>query len=204
MNLSERTIASFTRTVSLVIWILMGCILSSVSAADDATEPRRIDTLNSSPPSELYSLASAGSATAQYELGLLYEYGRGVDQSDSIAVFWYEKSADQHFADANYRLAIFYDNGWGLHPNKKKALELYQVAAEKGHSLAQHDLAIMYFQGSDAPKNLLQAYKWLKIAVMTGNPLMQKHLIVVAKHMSADEIEVAEYLAEEWVEYAGI
>ena len=149
---------------------------------------------------QLYDSASDGSPIAQYELGLLFEYGRGVSQDDSTAAFWYEKSAAQQFIDSQYRLAILYDNGWGLPANKVKALDLYHAAAEKGHQLAQHDLAIMYFQGTDAPKNLLEAYKWLKIAVISGSPLMQKHLGRVANEMSADEIEVAEHLAQEWVE----
>jgi len=66
--------------------------------------------------------------------------------------------------------------------------------------MAQHDLGIMYFQGTGTPKSLLQAYKWLKVAVLSGNPLMDKHLRLVANEMSTDEIQVAEYLALEWIE----
>jgi len=195
--------AILNRFMILLIWVFVGSVFSSIAVAGGVGHSQSTDTNNSLPPNQLYNLASNGSASAQYELGLLYEYGRGVNQDDAIALFWYEKSAAQNFSDALYRLAILYDNGWGALPDKEKALDLYAAAAEKGHSLAQHDLAILYFQGSDAPKNLLQAYKWLNIAVKSGNPLMQKHLRMVANEMSVDEIGVARYLAEEWIEQSG-
>jgi len=187
------------KALAFVVWVFTTTLMASGVAHSQIAGQQ-----NSSPPKLLFYLASSGSAEAQYELGLLFEYGRGVDQDDATALIWYERSAAQLFPDALYRLAILYDNGWGPLPDKKRALDLYLTAAENGHSLAQHDLAILYFQGADAPKNLLQAYKWLKIAVIGGNPLMQKHLHMIAKEMSADEIEVAEYLAKEWVEHSGL
>ncbi len=153
---------------------------------------------------QLHRSALNGSAASQYEYGLLFEYGRGVDQDDSIAAYWYEKSAAQEYSNAQYRLAILCDNGWGKPPNKKRALELYTAAAHSGNEMAQHDLGIMYFQGAGTAKSLLQAYKWLKIAVLSGNPLMDKHLKLVANEMSTDEIAVAEYLAIEWIEDSSI
>lgn len=148
--------------------------------------------------------ALSGSAASQYELGQLYEYGRGVEQDDSAAVLWYGKSADQNYASAQYRLAVLVDNGWGHPVDKEKAFGLYESAAERGHELAQHDTAIMYFKGSGVHKDLVQAYKWLKIAELSGNPLMQKHLRRVAKEMSADEIKKAEYFAKHWIKEPGI
>lgn len=153
---------------------------------------------------QLHSSALNGSASAQFELGLLFEYGRGVNQDDVVAAHWYEKSAAQNNINAQYRLAVLSDNGWGKPPDKKRAVELYTLAAENGYGLAQHDLAIMYLEGTGTPKSLLQAYKWMRIAVMSGNPLMQKHLKMVAMEMSVDEIAEAEYLAMEWMEGTGI
>jgi len=186
--------------------ILIFCffVASPVVVAEDVGDWQKADTNNLSSYKQLHKLASKGSAAAQYELGLLFEYGRGVAQDDATAAFWYEKAAAQFFTNAQYRLAILYDNGWGLKSDKVKALGLYKTAAEKGHHLAQHDLAIMYFQGSDTPRSLLEAYKWLKIATMSGNPLMQKHLSMVASEMSSDEIQIAAFLAKKWLEDSGI
>jgi len=182
------------RTVVVGMCFFVCTAFSLAASADDASAD--IPLIHQA----LYDSASSGSAASQYELGVMFEYGRGVEQDDAKAVFWYEKSAAQFFTDALYRLAILSDNGWGTPSDKEQALGLYTAAAERGHVLAQHDLAIMYFQGADAPKSVMQAYKWLKIAVASGEPLMEKHLRMVAESMSADEIGVAEYLAEEWIE----
>jgi len=193
-----------TAYIRLTVFVFIGYVFSVSSMANGFGISHEPGTNDSSPPIHLHNLAMQGSATAQYELGLLYEYGRGVDQDDFIALYWYEKSAAQSFTNALYRLAILYDNGWGLLPDKEKALSLYQKAANNGHPFAQHDLAIMYFKGTDAPKNLPQAYKWLKIAVYSGNPLMQKHLKMVEKAMSTTEIDMAESLVQEWIEQSGM
>lgn len=160
--------------------------------------------LNTEQQKQLYREAVAGDAHAQFELGSLFEYGRGVEQDDSIAADWYEKSALQQFSSAQYRLAVLLDNGWGRESNKEAAFALYKAAAESGDELARHDVAIMYFQGVGTKKNLVQAYKWLKIATLNGSPLMQKHLGVVAGEMSAEEIELASALAEGWETETGL
>ena len=142
--------------------------------------------------SEVSKLALDGSAQSQFEVGLQYEYGVGVDQSDTIARCWYEQSAAQQHPDAQYRLAIMFDNGWGVEEDKLRAFESYGAAALNGHVMAQHDLAMMYFYGSGTPRDLVKAYRWLRVATLSGNPLMQKHLQLVASEMSAAEINLAE------------
>lgn len=162
------------------------------TAGSDGSQLKLLETLRQS--------AKNGSAQSQFELGLIYEYGRGLQKDDSKAANWYEKSATQGFAQAQYRLAIMCDNGWGKSIDKEKAFNLYRSAAEQGVELAQHDLAIAYFNGSGTPRSLLQAYKWLKVAALSGNPLMQKHLNRVSEEMTLDEVQTASHLAQYWIE----
>lgn len=84
------------------------------------------------------------------------------------------------------------------------AFKLYEFSADNGHELAQHNVAIMYFDGVGINKNPLQAYKWLRIAVLRGSALMQKHLSMIALEMSSDDIKMAEYLANEWIDHSSI
>jgi len=142
--------------------------------------------------SEVTKLALDGSARSQFEVGLRYEYGRGVNQSDSIARCWYEQSAALQHPDAQYRLAVLFDNGWGVEEDKVKAFENYSSAASQGHVMAQHDLAMMYFYGAGTTRDVVKAYRWLRVANQSGNPLMLKHLQLVASEMSAAEISLAE------------
>ena len=69
---------------------------------------------------EWRQLAEQGHARAQYELGNMYEYGRGVGQNDADAVKWYTKSASQGLVLAQYKLGVLYENGWGFQKTKPK------------------------------------------------------------------------------------
>ena len=183
--------------------IALWCSLPAVTA-EDFDNSSNGNIAASDLVKQIRKSALSGSAASQYELGLLFEYGRGVEQDDSTAVLWYGKSADQNYASAQYRLAVLIDNGWGHPVDKEKAFGLYESAAERGHELAQYDTAIMYFKGSGVLRDRVQAYKWLKIAELSGSSLMQKHLRRVAKEMSADEIKKAEYFAKHWIEEPSI
>ena len=52
----------------------------------------------------LRPLANQGDASAQYNLGVLYQQGQGVPQDYAEAVKWYRKAADQGDASAQYNL----------------------------------------------------------------------------------------------------
>ena len=144
-------------------------------------------------------LAEAGDANAQHALGMMREYGRGLERSDAEAAKWYRRAAKQHMADAQYRLGVLHENGWGVARDAGLAVVWYERAAQLGHALAQHDLAFMHLNGTGTPKDRIQAYKWLKIASAQRADLMTKHLKHVSKTMTQDEILKAEKLAHAWL-----
>ena len=53
--------------------------------------------------------ADQGHAEAQYNLGNMFEQGRGVAQSDVEAARWWQKAADQGHAGAQYNLGNMFD-----------------------------------------------------------------------------------------------
>ena len=53
-------------------------------------------------------LAEQGSAQAQYNLALMYNFGQGVPQDYKEAVKWYRLSAEQGVAQAQYNLGVMY------------------------------------------------------------------------------------------------
>ena len=57
--------------------------------------------------------AQTGNATAQFNLGVLYDTGRGVPRDLIIAMNWYRKAAHQGFAEAQFNLAQMYRQGEG-------------------------------------------------------------------------------------------
>ncbi|EXX50613.1 Skt5p [Rhizophagus irregularis DAOM 197198w] len=54
---------------------------------------------------ELYQKAAdLGHESAQYNLAMMYEYGKGIVKNIDKAIYWYEKSAEQGDQDAQYKL----------------------------------------------------------------------------------------------------
>ena len=51
--------------------------------------------------------------SAQHNLGLLYFHGRGVAQNYQQAAAWFQKAADQGYADSQFNLGIMYAEGLG-------------------------------------------------------------------------------------------
>jgi len=49
-------------------------------------------------------LAESGHATAQYNLGLMYEQGMGVPQDHARAVAWYRRAAEHGYVKAQHNL----------------------------------------------------------------------------------------------------
>ena len=50
--------------------------------------------------------AAQGNAAAQFNLGVMYENGRGVRRDDAEAVKWYRQAAAQGLAQAQFNLGV--------------------------------------------------------------------------------------------------
>ena len=59
--------------------------------------------------SEFKKAADAGDMNAQYNLGVMYEHGHGVDQSDLKAGEWYQMAADNGHPEAPMALQLLYE-----------------------------------------------------------------------------------------------
>ena len=84
--------------------------------------------------------AQAGDASAQNNLGVMYEDGTGVPQDDTQAVAWYRKAADQGDASAQYNLGLMYANGTGVPQDDTQAVAWTRKAADQGNASAQANL----------------------------------------------------------------
>lgn len=79
-------------------------------------------------------LAEQGNPQAQFNLGLNYYYGIGVEKSEQEKIKWFKKSAEQGYADAQYWLGICYENGIGVDKDEREALKWYKAVAEQTNS----------------------------------------------------------------------
>ncbi len=92
---------------------------------------------------EFRPLAEQGDARAQFNLGVMYEKGRGVPQDDKIALKWFTLAAEQGYARAQHNLGLMYDKGEGVPQDYKTAVKWYELATEQGKSSAQNNLKKM-------------------------------------------------------------
>ena len=58
--------------------------------------------------------AEQGHVGAQYNLGVLYQEGQGVDKDYKEAANWYQKSSEKGHAPSQNNLAFMYANGLGV------------------------------------------------------------------------------------------
>ena len=84
---------------------------------------------------ETFQVAKQGNAKAQYNLGVMYENGRGVRQDYIQAVQWYRKAAEQGIAQAQYNLGLMYAKGEGVRRDHKIAKEWFGKACDNGLQL---------------------------------------------------------------------
>lgn len=113
-------------------------------------------------------LADKGDKDAQYEVGRMYEKGRGVGRDPSKAVEYLDMAATQGHTTAKAELGIMYLEGKGMRPDYGKAFTLLLDAASHGIPNAQFYLAQCYEEGKGTRQSLSEALKWYKTAAGNG------------------------------------
>ncbi|GAQ89741.1 hypothetical protein KFL_005570010, partial [Klebsormidium nitens] len=103
-------------------------------------------------------------AAAQYELGMRYNQGEGVDEVYSKAVEWYRKAAEQGYVVAQYELGMHYYKGEGIGRDFYKAVEWLRTAAEQGYAVAQYELGMRFYKGEGVGKDFSKAMEWYQKA----------------------------------------
>lgn len=112
--------------------------------------------------------AEQGDSNAQYNLGICYENGRGVEQNYKKAVEWYTKAAEQGSARAQANLGLCYYNGKGIEQDYHKAVECFTKAAEQGNADAQYYLGVCYKNGKGLEQDYYKAEEWYSKAADQG------------------------------------
>lgn len=122
------------------------------------------------------TLAEQGDASAQLNLGVMYQYGQGAPKDELQAFVWYSKAAEQGHATAQRNLGWLYRNGQGVPRDDQLAVGWFRKAAEQGNALAQYDLGWMHGNGRGVPTDEQQAAFWYQKAAEQGHAQAQGHL----------------------------
>ena len=113
-------------------------ILFSSSACEDSRADKAYVRGNYDKAArELQFLADSGEPRAQYDLGVMYDRGDGVAQSDAKAKHWYERAAEQGEPRAQYNLGLMFLNGQGIPPDVVKAYYWISLSANRGNAHAR-------------------------------------------------------------------
>ena len=127
----------------------------------------------------LRPLAAQGIASAQNNLGWMYDEGKGVAQDYKEAVKWYRLAAEQGYAASQNNLGYIHHMGKGVVQDYKEAVKWYRLAAEKKIASAQNNLGWMYDKGKGITQDYKEAVKWYRLAAKQGYATAQNNLGVM-------------------------
>jgi uncharacterized protein len=88
-------------------------------------------------------LAEQGNVTAQYNLGHMYEKGKGVPQDYKEAVRLYYLSAEQGDVDAQFKLGVSYGMGRGVSKDNALAHMWWNLSGSNGNKEAAENRDIV-------------------------------------------------------------
>lgn len=114
-------------------------------------------------------IAEKDNADAQYNLGILYQKGLGVEKNPKAAFIWYKRASANGNTDAMYNLGIMYNKGRVIYRSPKDAIKWWKKAAELGNAEAQFNIAVEYFYGRTLGKDVTKALYWWKKSARQGN-----------------------------------
>jgi len=115
-------------------------------------------------------LAGQGNAKAQFNIGVMYNNGQGVDEDPVEALVWYRKAADQGHVKALFNIGDAYRTGRGVDKNMNEAVNWYQKAADLGYSKAQYAIGLITLTGQGVPKDERVGMEWILSAAKAGYP----------------------------------
>lgn len=144
--------------------------------------------------------ADSGSIPSQYSLGRMYGYGFGVEKSEAESFRFVKMAAESGFDKAQYKLGKMYRDGEGTAVDPGEAGRWFQAAAERGHANAQNKVGTRMATGRDGfEKNEVEALMWLILAEQGGNKDAIENRAVLARRLSAGQVQQAEDMAGKWV-----
>ncbi len=102
-------------------------------------------------------------------------------------------------AEAEELIGVMYALGLGVEKDEVRAFEWYLRAAMKGHAGAQSGVGWYYEVGTGLPQpDLVRAYMWYVLSTIGGDPDAAISQEEVKKKMTADQIEHAHRLIDDY------
>ena len=107
-------------------------------------------------------------AKAQFNLGVCYFNGYGVEMDEKQGFQWFLKAAEQGYAKAQNFVGGCYGKGVGVERDYKEAFQWFLKAAEQGYAEAQCFVGGHYTFGYGVEKDDKEAFQWYLKAAKQG------------------------------------
>lgn len=149
--------------------LLMGPLSAPGKAGGFAEGARALQAKDFSTALRIFKeLGGQGHARAQFNLGLMYENGDGVEQDYGNARSWYREAARNGDPRAQYNLGLMHMRGKGVVQDYERAGMLFLQAAVQDYARAQFNLGIMYDESLGVPLNYSKSVQWRNRAFRNG------------------------------------
>lgn len=162
----------------------LNVLSKAISRESEASKAEKNQSVSSAQSSlnELSNKAEKGDIYAQFELGMNYNSGTGVEVDKEKAFYWFQKVASNNTPLAplvSAFLGDFYFYGTGVPVNKKEGMEWYRKAAVAGLSSGMVGVGQAYLLGEGTDKNPIEAIAWFEKAAAKGNGRAENQLGVI-------------------------
>ena len=105
----------------------------------------------------------------EYDLGVIYFYGEGVEQDYKRAFDSFKKGADAGDPDCIHMISVCYFWGYGIETDLEKAAFYNEKAAKLGIVPSMFDTGLNYERGYGVGQNMEKALYWLNKAAEEGH-----------------------------------
>jgi uncharacterized protein len=123
-------------------------------------------------------LAEKGNPAAEVGMGKLYDFGWGVPKDRVQATAWYQKAANQGFAEGECTIGLGYVEGMGVQPHDiSRGLALMKAAVDHGSGSCAESIGELFRVGLfGVPKDTVQATAWHRKGAEMGDALAESRL----------------------------
>ena len=142
----------------------------------------------------LKPLAEEGDSQAQVTVGIMYDYGQGVDKDPEEAMKWYIKAAEQGIPVVQHDVGVKYFQGMGVKQDYEKAAYWWEQSANAGLADSQFNLGLMYYRGLGLNKDYQKAADLFRKAAEQNHSHAQYSLAVMNAFGQGMEKNYAEAL----------
>ena len=131
--------------------------------------------------------AANGDTKANYNLGIMYRDGLGVEKDDVQSLTHFIEAAENGHMLGNYAVGLAFLTGKGVDIDAEAAIHYLSEAALLGHAISPVKIGGLYFQGKLVEKNFISAHFWWSLAQDRNAPGASKNLGVLLSKMNQEQ-----------------